>query len=82
MIVNMDSINKILIDKSFDPPSEIDQLKRFIRDNYQAEAQISVSGQRIIISVDSSALAGSLRLRMPEIKRKLDIKQELSLRIH
>ena len=78
----MDSINKILIDKSFDPPSEIDQLKRFIRDNYQAEAQISVSGQRIIISVDSSALAGSLRLRMPEIKRKLDIKQELSLRIH
>ena len=78
----MDSINKILSNKSLDPPKETDKLKRFIRDNYQAEAQITMKDNRIVISVESSALANSLRLRMPEIKRDLKIEQTLNFRAH
>jgi hypothetical protein len=78
----MDSLNSILGDKNFDKPTEIDELKRFIRDNYQSESEILIRGHRIIISVSSSALANSLRLRMPEIKRELKIERDLSFRIH
>jgi hypothetical protein len=78
----MDSLSSLLSDKNFDEPSEIDDLKRFIKDTYNAESVISISGQSIIISVGSSALAGSLRLRMPEIKRSLKIDRKISFRIH
>jgi len=78
----MDSISKLLGDKNFNQPPVIDGLKKFIRDNYSTEAVVSLSGKNIVISVNSASLAGSLRLRLPEIKRSLKIDGNLSLRIH
>ena len=78
----MDSINTILGDKIFSEPPEINSLKQFIKDNYQADAVVSISGKTIVISVASAALANSLRLRLPEIKRLLKTDKNLAFRIH
>lgn len=78
----MDSLNKILSDKQFSEPAELTKLKQFIKDEYGSTSMVAISGQSIVISVNSSSLAGSLRLRLPEIKKKLKIEQAIRLRIY
>jgi hypothetical protein len=78
----MDSLTDILSNKQFAEPDELTKLKKFIKDEYSSAASISINGQSIIISVKSSSLASSLRLRLPEIKRKLSIEQPIRLRIY
>jgi hypothetical protein len=77
----MDSIFSILGDKDFDEPPEIGAVKKYIRDEYDTEVGVMIHGQSIIISVSSAALANTLRLRAPEMKRRLQIYKRLSFRI-
>lgn len=78
----MDSINQILGAKEFSEPEEFRKIKKFILDEYSAQSIVSISGKYLIISVPSSALASSLRLRLPEIKNSLKIDKPIRLRIH
>lgn len=77
----MDSINTILGSKDFNEPDDITKLKAYIEDRYRSPATIRVHKKGLIISVSSSALANTLHLHLPEIKRELDITQALVVRI-
>jgi hypothetical protein len=76
----MDSLNTLLGSRDFRQPPEIERLKLFIKENYNQSAEISLNGKTIVVGVASSALASSLRYRLPEIKRTLKIDQKITLK--
>lgn len=79
----MDSIFNILSRKDFDLPSEVNAIKKYIRDNFDgAEVEVLLRGDKeIIISAQSSALVGSLRLHGPKLKRAADTDRRLVFRV-
>lgn len=69
----MDSIHDILSAKNFDEPPEVSSLKKYVLDSFQTNISVAVRGQQLIITVPSAALANTLRLRAPEIKRRCQL---------
>jgi hypothetical protein len=69
----MDSLSDILSNKDFDEPSEVVSLKKYVRDNFKAEISVSVRNNDLVVAVQSAALASTLRMRSPEIKRRCQI---------
>jgi hypothetical protein len=77
----MDSLNSILGRKDFDEPPEMTAIKKYVKDEFQAEVGVQVRERDIIISVPNAALANTLRLRGPDIKRRCGIDKRLTFRI-
>ncbi len=77
----MESLNQLLGDKNFDPPEDIEKLKRYIRDFYHEEVEIMISNNRLIIQLPSASLAGAIRMNLPAIKRELKIEKQISLMV-
>lgn len=78
----MDSIFSILGDKSFDEPPEIASIKKYVQDEFQTEVGVQVRERDIVVSVPSGALANTLRLRGPEMKRRCQLDKKLVFRIN
>ncbi|HVC36715.1 MAG TPA: hypothetical protein VNE40_04735 [Candidatus Dormibacteraeota bacterium] len=77
----MDSLNDILSRKNFDLPPAITAIKEYIRQQFQEEVEVLIGENDIIICTKSAALAGSLRLRTPVIKKLAATDKRLSFRI-
>jgi hypothetical protein len=77
----MDSLFSLLDNKDFDEPAEIAQIKKYIREHYGASVGVLVREKDIVISVKSAALANTLRLRSPEIKKRYKINKRFTFRI-
>jgi len=77
----MDSISSILGDREFNEPESIEKLKGYIESTYSSQPRIRLNTKGLTIIVDSSSLANTLRLELPKIKRQLDIKDNLNIRI-
>lgn len=77
----MDSLFSILSHKNFDEPPEAASIKKFVFDEYHTEVQVTVRDHAISIQVPSAALANTLRLRAPELKRRCQIDKKLIFRI-
>ncbi|HTB49324.1 MAG TPA: hypothetical protein VK712_04555 [Verrucomicrobiae bacterium] len=77
----MDSLNSILGQKDFDKPPEMASIKKYVQDEFQTVVSVQVRDRDIVIGVPSSALANTLRLRGPEIKRRCQIDKRLTFRI-
>jgi hypothetical protein len=77
----MDSLFNILKRKDFDEPPEIASIKKFVKDEYDVEVGVQVREKDIIITVPSSALAGTLRMRGPEMKRRCQLDKRLTFQI-
>ncbi len=77
----MDSLNSILGNKEFNEPEIIEKLKQYIQLTYNSRSTIKVGPKGVTIIVSSSALANTLRLNMPDIKRRLAIKDRFNIRI-
>jgi hypothetical protein len=77
----MDSLFNILKDKDFDEPPEIASIKKYVMDEFKVEVGVQVREKDIIIIVPSSSLAGTLRLRGPEIKRRCQLDKRLTFQI-
>lgn len=77
----MDHIFDILSGKDFDEPAEIKSIKKFVKDEYGHDVSVMARDKDIVIMVKSSSLAGSLRIRGPEIKRRCQIDKKLVFRI-
>ena len=77
----MDSIFKILSSKKFDEPSEMAAIKKYVQDEFNVKVGVQVRDKDIIIRVPSAALAGTLRLRGPEIKQRCHIEKRLTFQI-
>lgn len=77
----MDSINTILGNKEFAEPENIEKLKSYIESEFNSKARIRLNSKGLTIIVNSSALANTIRLQLPQIKRQLNIKDNLYIRI-
>lgn len=77
----MDSLFKILGDKDFDEPPEMASIKKYVRDEFQTAVTVQVRDRDIVIGVPSAAMANTLRLRGPEIRRHCQTDKRLTFRI-
>lgn len=77
----MDSLHSILGNKDFDEPPEMASIKKYVQDEFRVVVGVQVRERDIIISVPSSALANTLRLRGPDLKRRCQIDKRLTFRI-
>ena len=77
----MDSLHSILSDKDFDEPPEMSSIKKYVQDEFQTDVSVLVRDKDIVIGASSAALANTLRLRSPEIKRRCQIDKRLTFRI-
>lgn len=77
----MDSISHILGKKDFEEPAEIASIKKYVRDEFAITVGVLVRQNDIVINVPSAALANTLRLRGPEIKRRCQLDKRLVFRI-
>lgn len=77
----MDSLNSILHTKDFDEPPEMASIKKYVQDEFQATVGVQVRDKDILIEVQSAALANTLRLRAPDIKRRCQLNKRLTFRI-
>lgn len=77
----MDSIKSLLGDKDFSEPEEINNLKQYIKSQYDSYCEIRLNPKGLTIIVESSALANTLRLALPKIQRELSISQGVFVRI-
>jgi hypothetical protein len=77
----MDSLDSILKHKDFDEPPEMVAIKKYVQDEFQTAVGVQVRDKDIIIEVNSAALANTLRLRAPDIKRRCQLDKRLTFRI-
>ncbi len=77
----MDSLDNILKHKDFDEPPEMASIKKYVQDEFQTAVSVQVRDRDIVITVPSAALANSLRLRSPDIKRRCQLDKRLTFRI-
>ena len=77
----MDSLKRLLGDRVPAEPREIKLIKKYVQTEFQSPVEVLVRERDIIISVPSAALANTLRLRSPEIKRLCETEKRLIFRI-
>lgn len=78
----MDTLSSIIESDRFKEPKDIEKLKRFIIQTYNIEPIIRLKPKGMIIVVNSSSLANTIRLQLPTIKQQLNINYQLSIRIN
>jgi hypothetical protein len=77
----MDSLHNILSHKDFDEPPEMSSIKKYVHDEFQATVSVLIRDKDIVIGVPNAALASTLRMRVPDIKRRCQIDKRLTFRI-
>lgn len=81
-IVRMaDSLGDLLAQKSLGEPEEILVIKTFLRENYKATCEVTMSPQQIVIVVKGASLAGAIRMRLHELQALCQTDKRLVLRI-
>ncbi len=75
------SIKDILGGTGFSEPDEIRIIKNYIKEHYQSNAQITIRKSDIVITVNSAALASTLRPELYTIKKLCNTDKKLILRI-
>lgn len=77
-----DSLFDILKKKDFDEPPEGVAIKKFVYEKYHEDVGVTVRERDIIIQVRSAALASTLRMQLPALKKAADnTPKRLSFRI-
>ncbi len=77
----MDSLLNILTNRDFDEPPEMSSIKKYVHDEFGVSVGVQLRERDIVIMVPSAALANTLRLRGPEIKRRCQLTKRLTFRI-
>ena len=80
-MVAMDSLHSILGDRDFDEPSQMTSIKKYVQDEFKIKVSVLIRDKDIVIIVPSAALANTLRLRGPDIKRRCQLDKRLTFRI-
>ena len=79
--VCMDSLGSLLGNKDFHEPPEVQAIKKYVKDAFNVDVMVMVRERDIVIGVANAALANTLRLRSPEIKRQCQLSKRLTFRI-
>jgi len=77
----MDSLSSILGRKDFDEPPEVQAIKKYVQAEFKMDVSVMVREKDILVGVSSAALANSLRLRSPDMKRRCQLTKRLTFRI-
>ena len=77
----MDSLSDLLGARTPAEPPEIRLIKDYAQSEFQSDVEVMVRDKDIIISAASAALANTLRLRSPEIKKLCATDKRLVFRI-
>ena len=77
----MDSLSTILHRKDFDEPPEMAAIKQYVQEEYKTAVGVQVRARDIVIEVPNAAMANTLRLRAPDIKRRCQLDKRLTFRI-
>jgi hypothetical protein len=77
----MDSLFSILGRKDFDEPSEVQSIKKYVKDHFKTNVSVMVREKDIVVGVPSASLANTLRLRAPDIKRRCQLDKKLVFQI-
>ena len=77
----MDSIKDLLIQKDFEQPYEIQQIKDFLNSKFVEEPKVKMTKNSIIISVSNASLAGALRMHLHHLAKEIRIEKKLLIRI-
>lgn len=77
----MDSLFDILGRKDFDLPPEVAAIKKYIRDAFNQEVEVTVREKDIVIAGKGAAFINTLRLRGPAIRRAANTNKRLTFRI-
>jgi hypothetical protein len=77
----MDSLLSILQNKDFDERPEMSSIKKYVHDEFGIEVSVQVRDRDIVVGVPNAALANTLRLRSPEMKRRCQLTKRITFRI-
>jgi hypothetical protein len=74
-------MRSILGNKDFDEPPEMAAIKKYVQDEFKVSVGVQVRDRDVLIMVPNAALANTLRLRGPEIKKRCETDKRLTFRI-
>jgi hypothetical protein len=78
----MESLGDLLGRYTIKEPDEVQAIKRYISEQFNAESSVGLQGDTaLIITVASAALANTLRLRTPAIQKAAGTAKRLVFRI-
>lgn len=77
----METIKDLLGKRGRAEPEEVQVIKAYVREQFQAEVAVTVQDKMIVISVAGAGLAGSLRPRLHELREKCGTDKRLMIRI-
>jgi hypothetical protein len=78
----MDSLSDILGRKDFDEPPEMAAIRKYVKDEFKSDVGVQVRERDIVVTVPNAALANTLRLRTPEIRRRCQLTKRITFRIN
>lgn len=77
----MDSLQDILGKKSFVTPDEISTVKSYILRRYESPCRVKLERDNLILMVEGSALAATIRLEQNQLIEACGLKKRLVIRI-
>lgn len=77
----MDSLQDIIAQYGKPEEPELLILKRYIDEHYHTPVGVSISGNAIVVTVPSAALANTLRFQGIKIQKACQLKKRLLFRI-
>lgn len=77
----MDSLQDILGKKSFVTPDEIGTVKSYILRRYESPCRVKLERDNLILMVEGSALAATIRLEQNQLIEACGLKKRLVIRI-
>lgn len=75
------AIGDLLANRFDKEPPEIKIIQDYVQKTFQETVAVSIRERHIVIHVRSSALAGTLRPHLYELKKLCNTKKQLSIRI-
>lgn len=74
-------LSDLLGNKNFEEPKEVRTIKDFVRKRLNANVSVTMQQHQIIIGVNSSALAGALRMHLHDLQKLCATDKKLLIRI-
>jgi hypothetical protein len=75
------SLADLLANKDFDEPAEMRAIKQFVQSNYHVSVEVQIRDKELIVTTPSAALANTLRLKLPELRKAAATEKRIVLRI-
>ncbi len=76
-----DALSDILANRFDEEPPEITVIKNYVKDNFSQSVAVAIRKRHLVITTQSSALAGALRPHLYKLKKLCGTDKQLLIRI-